>query len=89
MLLWTEALSLKFSEWVQEMTGLIFKRLTIAICIQAGIWGSSIFLQNLDLCLIVQICVGQSCSWANFPVVRVTVALSMAVGPADISSMFP
>lgn len=56
--------------------------LTIAVSIEAGIQICGIRLQNLELSLVMQVCISQSCSRACFPVVRVTIALSMAVRPA-------
>ena len=56
---------------------------TIAVGIEAGIWGGWIGLQNLQLSLVVQVSVSQCSSRPSFPVVRVPIALPVTVGPAQ------
>ncbi len=58
-------------------------KLTVAVGIEGGIWGGQVFLQNLHLCLIVQICVCQCTTRAELSVVRVAITLSMAIRPAE------
>ena len=56
-------------------------KLTVAVGIEGGIWGGQVFLQNLHLCLIVQICVCQCTTRAELSVVRVAITKNTTLLP--------